>query len=73
MAQQMTCVLRQVRGLDQYIPIADAVGVKVGETSFTGTFLTDTVLDGPSNSHRRTICLPRGDLTKKVLKNSDLK
>ncbi len=58
----MTCVLRPVRGIDQYIPIADAAILKAGEKTFTGPFVTETEHDGPSRSHARTICLPRGEI-----------
>jgi hypothetical protein len=53
-----TCVIRNVAGIDQYIPIADAFHIQPGERSYTGTFRTETVKDGPSGSHSRTICLP---------------
>lgn len=54
----MTCVIRNVAGLDQYIPINDAYGLKVGERAFTGSFRNEIEHDGPSRSHARTICLP---------------
>lgn len=55
-----TCVIRNVAGIDQYIPINDAFNLAPGERTFTGLFNTDTVKDGPSKSHSRTICLPCG-------------
>ena len=64
----MTCVLRNVRGLDQYIPLADAVNVTTDERVFVGTFTTDTVKDGPSGSHTRTICLPTGTLRETTVR-----
>lgn len=54
----MECVLRQVAGLDQYIPLADAVTVDPQEMVYSGYFSRQTVKDGPSGSHVRTICLP---------------
>ncbi|MBY0548767.1 MAG: hypothetical protein K2W95_15965 [Candidatus Obscuribacterales bacterium] len=55
-----SCVARKVAGLDQYIPIEDAVSFTGGEIIATGLFTSETVKDGPSGSHERTICLPVG-------------
>lgn len=57
-----TCVLRPVRGIDQYIPVEDAVNLTAGENMFFGDFTTAVVKDGPSNSHDRTVCDPTGPL-----------
>ncbi len=61
------CVLRNVRGVPQYIPVEDAVHLVDGEKLFHGDFRTDTVKDGPSNSHERTVCDPQGALTVHTL------
>jgi hypothetical protein len=61
------CVLRSVRGIQQYIPVEDAVHLVSGEKLFYGDFTTDTVKDGPSNSHERTVCDPQGPLTEYTL------
>lgn len=61
------CVLRNVRGISQYIPVEDAVHLVSGEKLFHGDFTTDTVKDGPSNSHERTVCDPQGPLTEYTL------
>jgi len=53
------CVLRTVRGIDQFIPIEDAV-IVAGENVFFGFFRSEGACDGPSNSHKLTICLPTG-------------
>ncbi|MBX9689566.1 MAG: hypothetical protein K2X27_22845 [Candidatus Obscuribacterales bacterium] len=55
-----TCVIREVKGIRQFIPIEDAVIVP-GENIYHGLFGTDSVKDGPSDSHERTICLPQGE------------
>ncbi len=62
-----TCVIRPVAGSQQYIPVADAVHLNIGEQAFTGEFATDTQKDGPSGSHLRTICLPLGKLAVEKL------
>ncbi len=62
-----SCVLRLVRGINQYIPVEDAVELVAGEKLFHGEFTTDTVKDGPSGSHQRTVCDPTGPLTTNVL------
>lgn len=59
---RMTCVIRNVAGIDQYIPIADAVILNPGERTFSGLFHMEVEKDGPSKSHSRTICLPHGEL-----------
>lgn len=59
--QIKTCVLRQVAGVDQYIPVEDAVIVE-GENLYFGEFKLEHVKDGPSGSHERQICLPRASL-----------
>jgi hypothetical protein len=53
------CVLRTVRGIDQFVPIEDAVIVS-GENVFFGSFRSEDASDGPSNSHKLSICLPTG-------------
>jgi hypothetical protein len=62
-----TCVLRDVRGVQQFIPVQDAVEVTAGEKLFYGDFTSDTVKDGPSGSHQRTVCDPVGPLTEVVV------
>lgn len=57
-----SCVARNVAGLDQYIPIEDVVAFVPGENIVTGLFNSETVKDGPSGSHERTICLPVGQV-----------
>ena len=61
------CVLRDVRGVQQYIPAEDAVQVTAGEKLFYGDFNSGVVKDGPSGSHQRTVCDPTGPLTEDVL------
>ena len=61
------CVLRDVRGVQQYIPVQDAVEVIAGEKLFYGDFTSGTVKDGPSGSHQRTVCDPVGPLTEVVV------
>lgn len=58
MTSNSVCVLRSVAGIQQYIPVEDAV-LKDNETLYLGVFDSDTVKDGPSGSHNRRICLPR--------------
>jgi hypothetical protein len=62
-----TCVLRDVRGVQQYIPVEDAVNVTAGEKLFHGDFNSGTVKDGPSGSHQRTVCDPVGPLTEVIV------
>ncbi len=62
-----TCVLRDVRGVQQYIPVQDAVNVTAGEKLFYGDFTSGTVEDGPSGSHQRTVCDPTGPLIEVVV------
>lgn len=62
-----TCVLRDVRSVQQYIPVEDAVQVTAGEKLFYGDFNSGTVKDGPSGSHQRTVCDPLGPLTEVVI------
>ncbi len=62
-----TCVLRDVRGVQQYIPVEDAVNVTAGEKLFHGDFTSGTVKDGvPSGSHQRTVCDPVRPLTEVI-------
>ena len=53
-----TCVIREIQGIQQFIPIEDAVIVP-GENIHVGTFSSASVKDGPSGSHERSICLPQ--------------
>jgi hypothetical protein len=62
MSNRIVCVIRPVRGLDQYIPIDDAVTLNPGENAYIGEFDLDTEKDGPSKSHERRIGLPVGTL-----------
>lgn len=68
-----TCILRQVRGMAQYIPVEDAVKVEPGEKLFYGPFSADTVNDGPSGSHKRTVCDPLGPLTEVIVGGGKLR
>lgn len=71
MSQQLQCLLREVaRGDFQYVPLAEvAPSLRVnGEKVFTGQFATQQENHGPSGSHTRTICLPRGPLTTSFYK-----
>jgi hypothetical protein len=68
-----TCVIRNVAGIDQYIPINDAFNLLAGERSFTGLFTTEIVKDGPSKSHSRTICLPCGQPDVAILTEETIK
>lgn len=63
-----TCVLRKVAGLEQYIPVEDAVLVS-GEKIYFGSFYEEMEKDGPSGSHERRICLPEGKLQSLSLSN----
>ncbi|MCC6977489.1 MAG: hypothetical protein IT343_04165 [Candidatus Melainabacteria bacterium] len=60
-----TCVIRLVRGVQEFIPAKDAVTIAPGETLFDGEFTTDIVKDGPSGSHERTVCYPVGTPRKR--------
>jgi hypothetical protein len=60
-----TCVIRPVRGVEQFIPAGDAVTIVPGEALYDGEFTTDIVKDGPSNSHERTVCYPVGTPRKR--------
>jgi len=66
-----TCVIRTVRGVEQFIPVEDAVTIVPGETLFDGEFTTDTVKDGPSGSHSRTVCYPVGSPKKRSFSGED--
>lgn len=61
---RLDCVVREVRQGDfQYVPVSEVPSLVEGETISTGLFATQMENHGPSGSHRRTICLPRGELT----------
>lgn len=68
-----SCVLRLVQGVNQYIPVEDAVSLVNGETLFSGNFKTGTVKDGPSGSHVRTVCDPIGALTRHTVTEAVLR
>ena len=61
-----TCVLREVAGIPQYVPAADVPFFNANERVFVGDFRHETENDGPSRSHKRTICLPTGKVTETV-------
>jgi len=63
----MICVLREVNGLDQYVPASEAGFFVVGETLYTGSFESFLVKAGPSKSHSRLICEPRGPLATREI------
>jgi hypothetical protein len=68
----MQCVLREVNGLMQYVPIDEVhPSLRVaGERLFIGTFSCDVVSSGPHGSHKRNICTPlRTTETTLVLNN----
>lgn len=67
MTHTLSCVIRKVAGIDQFIPLEDVVSFVPGETIFTGVFTKETQKDGPSGSHLRTICLPAGELRQSAV------
>ena len=72
MSTHHVCVFRKVRGSDEYVPISEVFDLKVGERAFTGQFREETVHDGPSRSHKRTICLPVGQPSESTLSQPDI-
>lgn len=54
------CVLREVNGIAQYVPLADVPpALRVaGERLFVGTFSNHMEKAGPYGSDRRVICTP---------------
>lgn len=69
MSKTIICVIRNVAGLDQYVPVSNVVSLNDGETVFHGEFRFETEKDGPSNSHTVTIALPVGALTRHTAKS----
>lgn len=67
MTKMMNCVIRNVAGLDQYVPVSEVPSLNAGETLFSGEFRLETEKDGPSKSHTRTICLPTGKLNRNTV------
>lgn len=62
------CVLREVAPSDwQYVPTAEVPSLVPGERLFVGVFASHQENLGPSGSHRRTICLPRGPVVETVV------
>lgn len=59
-----TCVVRDVSGVGQYIPLSDAVRVNPTEPVFVGDFNFAEEKDGPSDSNLRKIGLPVGTLQR---------
>ncbi len=68
----MTCVLRNVAGISQYVPVSEVFQFEHKERSFTGTFRIEVEYDGPSKSHKRTICLPESNLQVRALSQQDV-
>ena len=62
MSQSTICVIRNVAGIDQYVPINTVPCLQAGERAFAGRFTMETAKDGPSRSHTRQIALPEGSL-----------
>jgi hypothetical protein len=61
-----TCVIREVKGIQQYVPVSEVPVLRNDEPVFSGEFTSEAVKDGPSNSHTRTICLPTGRITRSL-------
>lgn len=68
----MTCVIRTVAGIPQYVPADATFNFRADEPLYTGVFKTEVVKDGPSGSHERTICLPQGELNFVLLTTDDV-
>lgn len=60
------CVLRDVSGIPQYVPLRETANLQPGEDAFMGEFASYKERDksSPSGSHERTVCEPRGPLTR---------
>lgn len=68
---QLECVLREIApGDTQYVPTTDVAYLYFGETVFSGTFVAQLENHGPSGSHRRYVCTPRGALSKRIVPRS---
>lgn len=54
------CVLREVNGMAQYVPLEDVPATLrvAGERLFVGTFANHMEKAGPYGSDRRVICTP---------------
>lgn len=64
---RLDCVIREISpGDSQYVPVSEVPSLVDGETISSGLFATQMENHGPSGSHRRTICLPRGELTTRT-------
>lgn len=72
MTNHHVCVVRDVRGTSQYVPVKDVFNLEPGERTFTGQFREETENDGPSGSHKRTICLPVGQPSVSTLTAADI-
>jgi hypothetical protein len=69
MTSQVSCVVRKVRGQDEYISITDPDlidGPRDGEAITSGQMESFQVKDGPSGSHVRTVWDPRGTSTRSI-------
>lgn len=69
MIKQVSCVVRPVRGQDEYISITDSDligGPRDGEAIISGQMESFQVKDGPSGSHVRTVWVPRGATTRSI-------
>ncbi len=54
----ISCVIRPVNGIAQYVPVAETFNISDSERIFAGHFRSEIAHDGPYGSHARTICLP---------------
>lgn len=67
MTSQVSCVVRTIRGRQEYVSINDPAlvgGINDGETIYTGRMESFEVKDGPSKSHVRTVWDPRGPVAR---------
>jgi hypothetical protein len=62
MSKNITCVLREVGGSMEYVPVNEVPFLRRDDRVFVGPFNSHEEKHGPSGSHTRTVCTPAGQI-----------
>ena len=63
-AKNTACVLRNLNGSDEYVPVAEVPFLNVNDRVFVGPFNFHEEAHGPSGSHTRNVCTPAGNIVE---------
>lgn len=72
MSKHTICVLRELSGRREFIPVSEVPFLVPGERAYIGEFNAQLEKHGPYGSHERTVCTPAGELASCAIPSTAL-